>query len=59
MSEKKQDNTLEAQTAVFVREYLKEAKIFAKNFRLNKIESMLVLNRFELAKIHSHIDPQR
>ncbi len=53
---KESENTLEARTEEFVKIYLRDAKTIRKKYKLNKMESMLVLNRFELAKIHSHID---
>jgi len=51
-----EENTLESQVNEFIEAYLKEAKRIRKTYKLNKTEAMLVLNRFELAKIHSHID---
>jgi len=51
-----EENTLEARVNEFIKAYLKETETIKRKYKLNKAEAMLVLNRFELAKIHSHID---
>ena len=56
MSEEEKKNSLEVNVDKFVKAYLKDVKRFREKYGLNKREAMLLLNRFELAKMHTHLD---
>jgi len=54
MEEKKK--TLEEYFDEFIGLYKLDAKALSKKHRIKRAEAMLLLNRFELAKMHFHLD---
>ena len=48
--------TLESQFDNFIKLYIIDAKKISKKYRIKRAEAMLLLNRFELSKIHYHLD---